>query len=710
MMRPLAHVIPPEEGPFFHRALDAAVVREAGWLFRGGRIKDGQIAAAFQHRSGKLARLWLVHPEAAPSPAARTERFAVIFPEAEASAAAGALLAAVVRSLSAVEPEFTWGEATAPGSAEAAIVASHHLSDKHRHEEAFACLERALASATGPERLDVLARIFSLAASLGFKSEALEALEALLQAAPGEPRFLEQAVHFYSARHDFAAAVPHAIALAAHDPRRWLDAARCMAQAGLFEQAREALERGIGAGAPLDDLFSAAEIRREIGDFNGEREHLLGALAIDPQHLPALVRLAQLCLWCGEHEEAQGYAERCIAIEPAEPSALRYRGAAALLRGDAQAALSDLEASAKLAPDHPETLALQGEALHLLGRRAEARAAIDRAQGRVGAGFTPLDVLRRQSDMTEGGRELTYRSFVENFIALLPVGSPALERLGLTLDPAHETAKETVARWSRLLEGNRSPLFTTFVKGRGLRRLYDGDGARTASRAVQDLLQTRDPDEVLRRFEAVLDTFVDKPYPRCYRGEALLWLGRYGEAREDFLAALKVRDDTRWAYVGLGAVELLAGRPEAALELLEVGIVRAKGPGPTTYAYRGEAYRLLGDLPKAIADLSRACGEWPSRAGARVNLALAHGAAGDSAAQESAYRRLLDLVPGLLADAARAEGLASAMTSSAAVQRRLLEQARVMMRGNRSSVLGTWFDGAGRLRARLFLQEKRQDS
>jgi tetratricopeptide (TPR) repeat protein len=706
MSRPLAHVIPPEESPFFHRALGAAAVREAGWLFRGGRIKDGQIAAAFQHRSGKLARLWLAHPEAAPSPAARTERFAVIFPEAEASAAGRALLSAVVRSLSAVEAAFTWREASAPGSAEAAIVASHVLSDLHRHEEAFACLERALASATAPARLDVLARIFSLAAWLGFKNEALEALEALLQAAPGEPRFLAQAVHFYSARHDFAAAVPHAIALAAHDPARWLDAARCMAQAGLFAQASEAVGRAIGAGSTLGDLFSAAEILGEIGDFNGEREHLRRALAIDPQHLPSLVRLAQLCLWCGEHEEALCYAERCLAIDPAEPCAIRYRGAAALLRGDAPAALSDLEASAKLAPDHPETLALKGEALHLLGRQAEARAAIDRAQGRVGAGFTPLDLLRRRNDMSEGGRALTYQSLVENFIALLPVPSAALERLGLTLDPAHETAKETVERWSRLMAGNRSPVLTTFVKGRGLRRLYDGDGARTASRALQDLLQTRDPDEVLRRFDAVLEAFGDKTYPRCYRGEVLLWLGRYGEAREDFLAALKIRDDTRWAYVGLGAVELLSGRPEAALEMLELGIVRAKGPGPTTYAYRGEAYRLLGDLPKAIADLTCACGDWPSRAGARVNLALAHGAAGDSAAQDSAYRRLLDLLPGLLADAARAAGLASAMTSSAAVQRRLLEQARAMMRGNRSSVLGTWYDGAGRLRARLFLQEK----
>jgi tetratricopeptide (TPR) repeat protein len=750
----VSYVLPAEARSFFHRALDTASVQKAGWIFRGGLVGADRAAAVFQHRSGRTARLLILHPAAAARVDARTERFAVMLLGDDASATSGGLLSAVVHSLGAVEAEFAWRELTAEeaaasspnatlralapsvarfvaaceeqsaGSAEAAlddivragqtapcrataaIVASHALACLHRYRDAFATLEAALAVAAGPARLDLLTRIFSLASLLGFKGEALDALQALLRAAPSDPRFLAHAARFYATRRDYEAAVPHAAALAAQDPARWLAAARTMAQAGLFEDARRATAAGIGEGSAAPDLFAAAGVMGEIGDFNAEHQYLSRALSQDPDHVPSLVRMAQLCLWRGEPEEALRYSTRCLAIRPEEPSATRYRGASALLRGDARAALADLETSARLAPGHPETMVMKGEALLSLGRRAEGLAELERAQGRTGESLTARDLLRQKAEMEEDDCRPSYPQFIEGFVAALPVRVAALERLGMTLDPEGDKPKETIARWLRLVAGNRSPDLTTHVEGRGLLRLFAGDGARSASRALQDLLQTRSPDEVLRRFAEVISRFADKPYPLCYRGELLLWLGRYAEAREDFVSALRIRDDTRWAYVGLGAVELFAERPAAALATLEQGILRAKGAGPTTFAYRGEAYRLLGDLPKAIADLSYACGDWPNRVGAWVNLGLAHGAAEDPSAQERAYRRLLELSPGLLADAAESAGLASAMTPSADAQRRILERARGMMRGNRSSMVTTWYDGAGRLRARILYHDR----
>ncbi len=209
-------------------------------------------------------------------------------------------------------------------------------------------------------------------------------------------------------------------------------------------------------------------------------------------------------------------------------------------------------------------------------------------------------------------------------------------------------------------------------------------------------------ERVRARFDAVIRAFPESPQPFCYRGELALWAGRWADARADFEHAIGMSSTPpRWAFIGQGAVRLFEGSARGALELWEAHADEELGPGPTLYAYRGDAKRVTGDTAGALADLLHACEVDPTRIGAWVSLALAHADAGERAAHDTVVRRLFGIAPGLLADAAveiDADRIEIATRPSPDAARPLLEQVLHMMRGNRSSTCCSYFTREGELR------------
>ena len=222
---------------------------------------------------------------------------------------------------------------------------------------------------------------------------------------------------------------------------------------------------------------------------------------------------------------------------------------------------------------------------------------------------------------------------------------------------------------------------------------------RVPSKRTLWLLAGRGKQAALDAIARVHERYADSPEPWCYHGEIHLYLGEYVEARRAFDTALSIYKRTRWAFIGLAAVELLEGRPDVAIATLRRGSEMAPGVGPTTYVYRGEALLRLGRLDEAIADLEHATRSSPSRVGAWIDLALARDQKGDGHAFAEVFERLRQQAPDLLAEAAREQGL-SALHPPAdrAAMRALFEHLLVMLRGNRSSTCVTWFTRAGALR------------
>jgi tetratricopeptide (TPR) repeat protein len=208
-------------------------------------------------------------------------------------------------------------------------------------------------------------------------------------------------------------------------------------------------------------------------------------------------------------------------------------------------------------------------------------------------------------------------------------------------------------------------------------------GAARAEAALNDLLARR-PRSV---------------HARTHRGELYLWLGRYDDAWQEFVAASRI-ERARWADVGKLAVLTLTGRHARArmAALYARYHFMSTPPGGTLQVYRGILRRQTGSLHAAIADLRAAVKAKPTRVGARTELCLALRAAGlssDAAAHAQVLSR--EAAP-LLVDTADALRLDWRRQPFTLVGDDVLEAALSAMRGNRSSSLVTWFGPAGDLR------------
>jgi tetratricopeptide (TPR) repeat protein len=551
---------------------------------------------------------------------------------------------------------------------------------------------------------------FELAFRLGWAHDAIDAAERALEIDSGRMSFHLSAARLLTDTRCNAAALRH-LELAMADPALGGDGRLAIAAAGIYatlrraEDARRALRLGIerSAGA-LPAHLEAARIFIELGDFDAAEGHLRRAIEIDPRHAPAFAALGDLRLWSGEPGAARELAERAIAADPSSAEGYRLRGGTfAFFEGDVERAQADIDAALKLNPEHGEALIRRGE---MKLRRSDIRGAladIDRGVSASG-GFVLAARLIRLIATLEAGhqpahlRHAIYEDVVDAVLELFPGERGAF----LSGDP--KKIQPLLQRALAALSGNRSATPTALREGPAgpsLVRLWATAPPRHAARVALELIRALPPSEALGELDSVVLCFPESAIPLCHRGELLLWLGHYAEARRDFDRAIGIERKTRWGYIGLGAVELCEGDPAAALATLQRGIEEMAGTtGPSLIVYRGEANRRLGRLDEALADLERSCLETPSRVGAWINLALACGEAGRGARRDEVMERLITQAPGLLSDAAAAVSvdIFDAGVRGSQGEREVLLRALEMMRGNRSSTCITYIPKPGLLR------------
>ena len=429
---------------------------------------------------------------------------------------------------------------------------------------------------------------------------------------------------------EVAAAVAPAIALLPDRPHYRLEAARLLMDAGAFEAAQE-----------------HAEAAARLGDARGNR--MLGQLALWSGQIPETSdpRLAMsVALVRRQWHEAAALATRVLGEDTSCVDAFVVRAESHLHSGRLDAVEADLDRAVEGA----DAFLPQATLVRLLW-------ASSLGDGRRALGRTPMqEIAEVLEELVPGSRALADRPLVEARAALL----------------------DALA----CMCGNRCTI-PTWRSASGLRRISARTSPRHASRRALELIRVAEPARALAELDQVVGRYPESPLPACHRGELHLWLGDAARARADFVGAIEIARETRFAYIGLGGAALLENDPEAALEVLLQGVViMGSTEGPAVFVYRGEALRKLGRLREARADLERAVASRPSRAGAWINLALACDALGDVAAARAAFERTKAIAPALLEDAGGD-----------------LEGALEMLRGNRSSTCLTWFLADGRLRA-----------
>jgi tetratricopeptide (TPR) repeat protein len=420
---------------------------------------------------------------------------------------------------------------------------------------------------------------------------------------------------------------------------------------------------------------------------------------------PVHAALGRLRLWAGDLDEGMRCAEAALEGDPRCAEAHRLRGAVRLLRGEPAAAIPDLDRALALEPGDTEAYVWRAEARYRLGEYVEALADIVRG-GELAEDFSDYVAaqLVKLLVLAALGR---FPGFPDYCLreALAELCPGAVEHLD-DGDPAEVRA--VLERALERLRGNRSTT-PTFVLpgdaggGQGVPRpLRVRPSPRAPSKAALFLMPTAGVDEALAGFERVHADYPRSPEPYCYHGELHLYLGQYPTARRLFERALELYRGTRWAYIGLGATHVLDGDPREALAILRRGVELSGGPGPTTFVYRGEAHRRLGELAAAREDLAYATRTQPHRVGAWANLGLVERAEGHRAAAAAVVERLKTQAPALVSEAARARGVPVWEEPAVALGLdglgALLEQVLALLRGNRGSACVTWFTLDGELR------------
>lgn len=288
---------------------------------------------------------------------------------------------------------------------------------------------------------------------------------------------------------------------------------------------------------------------------------------------------------------------------------------------------------------------------------------------------------------------------------------PMIERLSaLGVAAAADAASPDDAHLWRLVEafgGNRTKT-TTLLGESGELRVVDLPTARQEVVA----LQARLPIEGLAPvYEALARGAARHPNTLLYvtyRGEVLLWEGRYGEALACFEEAWR-RSHNRWAHIGRGAALAALGRGDEALAAWDEGARFHGGhlPGEATFVYHAELALERGDLGEAERQLVLALEGRPTRVRAHVlaaEVSLLRGGSREEARAHAtaALRRAVALCPGLfLAERAERATLDALLDDTCATSvplddaLDLCRAARARSRGNASSWMYTWFSARG---------------
>ena len=144
--------------------------------------------------------------------------------------------------------------------------------------------------------------------------------------------------------------------------------------------ARDAAERAVTLDPRSADAhYVLGLMLRFQGDLDRLREESETVVALNPNHALGVAGLGIYRLLDGRPREALPYFERAFRLSPRDPQRAIWHlwvGLAYVMLGDDRKALEESKRSAAANPQYSPAFALQVSALALLGREAEARAAL----------------------------------------------------------------------------------------------------------------------------------------------------------------------------------------------------------------------------------------------------------------------------------------------------------------------------------------------
>ena len=369
------------------------------------------------------------------------------------------------------------------------------------------------------------------------------------------------------------------------------EAALLLFKTGPFQDAAAAFE--LLASQPKASVLSQTwHIRCQLFSGNPEAKNTLAALRDKVPDHPDVWCVAGIAETLnGDLDAANTYFEKAIAHAPEHGEAHLWLGELRRIRGDIKACLSAIDTGIY----HTPVYSLAGEINRILA-------------------------IQGQPSVAAPWRKIPHRLFARHIESAQSL---------VSTETKNKLMKSRTPKWVQRagnelldsLHGNRTGWPTQKnLQGIGARRIHIPIDVRQESRRHQLLLRTRTPEEVIQAFATLIEQ-TPEPTVYCHRGEVLLWLGRYADAEADFEAALALDITTRWAWIGLGASQILTQRDHLGLQTFERSKKHAQ-PGRTMWVYQAEAYRNLGDIQGAQKHIDEALRINPERTAAHILAGL----------------------------------------------------------------------------------------
>lgn len=458
--------------------------------------------------------------------------------------------------------------------------------------------------------------------------KAIEAIKRAAEIAPEDPRVVSARFDVALSEQDYV----NAEALADEAARQNIDKAN-----GAFFRARLLAAQGKNAGAieALRQTLEAIPVFPQgnilLGNLLRERdlpeqaiEQYERALAYQPDSTTTLLALASTYQSVGRNEEALRVMRDAYQAAPNNTAVFNQYAAMERTIGDARRVLAARFEKAQRQPNDLANRRVLAAMLADEGRIDEARKIVDglvEEQGMTRENVATKASVERSAGNVEAGLEL-----ITDYIASLG-------------DQAQADDLLIEARYQRLV-GN----FDAMVRAYHGAIAVEDKTREQASREFGDVLfQIGRNDVALTVYRRLHESFPDEPTIRLRLAETLL---RTGEAEE---AEKLIAGADATATTGLLQVmaALQRGDADAALKLINQELSKIDDSQTRSRALlllqRGEVLMNdKGDATGAIASLQEASDLDPTLAAARLMLAEALVASGDSAAATRELRDLLD--------------------------------------------------------------------
>ncbi|MGA7415240.1 MAG: tetratricopeptide repeat protein [Bryobacteraceae bacterium] len=369
-----------------------------------------------------------------------------------------------------------------------------------------------------------------------------------------EARFLEKGKKEFD-RHNYAVAILHfknAAEARPFDAEPYYQLGLSHAAIGDFKSANAELTKAtfidpkhIGAQLKLAQLLSNSRLKESVEE---AQKHAKAVLALQPDNPDALDVLAVTDLKLGKPESAQSYAEQAVSKSPGHLPSWVMLAAVKLARQDVAGAEQSLQRACTQLPKSPEARFYLGDFYLSHGRAPEAEQQYRQALAidpKYGPALMNLGAMQAKAGQTDQADQTFRQVSALPDRRYKPVHAEYLFQIGKREQGLAELEKAAAADPGDL--NVRAKLLDAYL---ALHRVGDAEKVLTAAIKKNGI----DQDALLRRSRIYLDT------------------GKYSEAEADLSQVLHFRKDSAEAHYLLSKVAKARANPSMLKQELEEAV------------------------------------------------------------------------------------------------------------------------------------------